>query len=217
MSDSKKHIWYESRFWVCIYAVITILIMSIQFVLGIFENNEIIFHSKIINDFINGNLNLPMEVISWVWTALISLYCGSDRIVDIAKTTKLSVGQMSMGDLKKIRGMILLSLVLFITAIIFNFLTDKEYTLSAYASAFGMTIISYVVGNKAVKASAYFGTHEDQNEDGIPDEAEEAFNKWKREQIRNEIETQYITWDYFLDDPENKYWEDKYRKLKPEN
>lgn len=217
MSDSKKHIWYESRFWVCIYAVITILIMSIQFVLGIFENNEIIFHSKIINDFINDNLNLPMEVISWVWTALISLYCGSDRIVDIAKTTKLSVGQMSMGDLKKIRGMILLSLVLFITAIIFNFLTDKEYTLSAYASAFGMTIISYVVGNKAVKASAYFGTHEDQNEDGIPDEAEEAFNKWKREQIRNEIETQYITWDYFLDDPENKYWEDKYRKLKPEN
>lgn len=217
MSDSKKHIWYESKFWVCIYAVITILIMSIQFILGIFENNEITFHSKIINDFINGNLNLPMEVISWVWTVLISLYCGSDRIVDIAKTTKLSVGQMSMGDLKKIRGMILLSLVLFITAVIFNFLTDKEYTLSAYASAFGMTIISYVVGNKAVKASAYFGTHEDRNEDGIPDEAEEAFNKWKRKQIRNEIETQYINWDYFLDDPENKYWENKYRKLKIEN
>lgn len=213
MSDLKKHIWYESRFWVCLYAVITILIMCIQFVLGIFENREIIFHSKILNDFVNGNLNLPMDIISWIWTALVSLYCGSDRIVDIAKTTRLSVGQMSMGDLSKLRGMILLSLLLFITSVIFNFLTDKEYCLSAYVSAFGMTIISYVVGNKAVKASAYFGTHEDQNKDGIPDEVEEVFNKWVREQKKNGIENEFLTFDYFLDDPENKYWEDKYRKL----
>lgn len=209
--EKKTYIWYESRFWVILYALVTLVIMTIQFILGIFEIHEITFHNQVINEFVNGNLNLPMEVMSWVWTALISFYCGSDRLVDIAKTTKLAVGQTSMGDLKKIRGMILISLILFITAVIFNFLTDKNYTLSAYASAFGMTIISYVVGNKAVKASAYFGTREDQNEDGIPDEAEESYKKWKRDQIKNEIEPQYITWEYFLDDPENEYWEKKYR------
>lgn len=209
--EKKTHIWYESRFWVILYAIVTLIVMSLQFSLGILETHEIVFHNQLINDFVNGNLELPMEVMSWIWTALISFYCGSDRLVDIAKTTKLSIGQTSMGDLKKLRGMILISLVLFITAVVFNFMTDKDYTLTAYASAFGMTIISYVVGNKAVKASAYFGTREDKNEDGIPDEVEESWKKWKRDQIKNGVETQYITWDYFLDDPENKHWEKKYR------
>lgn len=209
---NKNKFWYSSRFWVIIYAVVTLIIMSIQFILGLLKNENIHFYNiETLEKFINGDLNLPMTALSWCWTALISLYCGSDRVVDIAKTTKLSVGQTSMGDLAKLRGMIALSLVLFITAVVFNFMTDKEYTLSAYASAFGMTVISYVAGNKAVKATAYFGSHEDKNEDGVPDIAEAAYNKWKRQQIKNGVENIYLNFDYFLDDPANKEWEEKLR------
>lgn len=200
---NKKHIWYESRFWVILYATVTVIIMGLQFILGLLDSYEIVFKHKIINDFVNGYLNLPMEVMSWVWTAIISFYCGSDRVVDVAKTTKLAVGQTSMGDLAKLRAMILISLVLFITAVVFNFLTDKEYCLAAYASAFGMTVLSYVVGNKAVKSASYLGKHEDKNQDGVPDKFQDRFDKWKRKQVRAGVENMYITWDYFLDDPEN--------------
>lgn len=193
------------------YAIVVLTIMCIQFILGLLKNDNIHFINETLNKFINGNLNLPMSTLSWCWTALISIYCGSDRIVDIAKTTKLSVGQTSMGDLSKLRGMIVLSLVLLVVAVVFNFFTDKEYTLSAYASAFGMTIISYVAGNKAVKATAYFGTHEDTDQNGVPDIAETSYNKWKRQQIKNGVESEYLTFDYFLDDPANKEWEEKLR------
>lgn len=208
---NKKHIWYESRFWVVLYAIVVFIILCMQFTLGILQNNQIIFHNKIINDFINGNLNLPITVMSYGWTALISFYCCADRIVDVAKTTKLQIGQVSMGDLSKLRYMIVLSLILFIFAGVFNFLTDKDYDLSAWASAFAMTIISYVVGNKAVKASSYFGTRVDKDQNGVPDEAEQSYNKWKREQIKNGVDSIYINWNYFLDDPNNEYWEKKYR------
>lgn len=210
--EDKKHIWYESRFWVIVYAIVVALMMCIQLTLGIMQSHQIMFNSKVLNDFINGNLNLPMTVMSYGWTALISFYCCADRVVDVAKTTKLQIGQVSMGDLAKLRGMIVLSLGLLVIAVVFNFLVDKDFDLSAWASAFVMTIISYVVGNKAVKASAWFGTREDTNQDGIPDQYELRFNKWKREQIKNGVDNQFITFDYFLDDPENKDIEDKIRK-----
>lgn len=207
----KTKFYYSSRFWIYLYAFVVLTIMSIQFIFGLLKNDNIYFLNKTINNFINDNLNLPMETLSWCWTAIVSIYCGSDRIVDIAKTTKLSVGQTSLGDLSKLRKIIMLSLLLFIIAVCFNLFTDKDYTLSAYASAFGMTIISYAVGNKAVKASAYFGKHDDVNNDGIPDVAENAYNKWKRQQIKNGVDSIYLTFDYFLDDPANKEWEDKLR------
>lgn len=211
MEKNKNHIWYSARFWVILYAIVVTLFLCIQFVLGLLDKFEIKFNSKVLNDFVNGNLQLPITALSYGWTALISIYCCSDRIVDIAKTTKLSVGQFSLGDLSKLRGMILISLILLIVATTFNFIVEKDFDLTAWASAFVITIITYSAGNKAVKASAYFGSHEDQDQNGIPDEAEERFNKWKREQVKNEVETQYITWDYFLDDPENEDLEIKYR------
>lgn len=208
--EEKVSIWYSSHFWVILYAIVVTFMMCLQFVLGLLDNYEIVFASKTLNDFVNGNLNLPMTVLSYGWTALVSLYCGSDRVVDIFKTQKLSMGQTSMGDMPKLRFMILLSLFLFLTAVTFNFITDKDYDLSAWAAAFVMTIITYVTGNKLVKAASYFGK-DDENKNGVPDEAEDSFKKWKRAQEKDGVEPGYITWDYFLDDPANIEWEKKYR------
>lgn len=206
----KTHIWYSSRFWVLLYALITTLLMGIQFFLGILQNNSITFHNTSINEFINGDLNLPITVLSWGWLAIVTLYCGSDRVVDTIKSLKLSVGQMSMGDLSKLRGIILISLLLLILAVFFSFFTDKDYDLEAWASAFVMSILTLVVGNKSVKIASQYGPI-DKNKNGVPDECEDSFNKWVREQKRNGIESEYLTFDYFLDDPHNVEWEKKYR------
>ena len=211
MSD-KKHFWQQSRFWVIFYAVVVLIFLCLNFVLGILNNFNIKFFNKTLNELVNGNIELPISVFSYGWTALISFYCCSDRIVDIAKTTKLSIGQMSMGDLEKMRGMISISFLLLVFSTVFNCLVDRNFELTAFASAFAMTIISYVVGNKAVKASAFFGKEIDSNENGVPDEAEAAYNKWNREQIKNGVELEYRNWNYFLDDPRNEYWEKKFRK-----
>lgn len=216
--DDKKRFYYSSRFWVIVYAVVVFIMMCMQFTLGLLDKYDFTFQNKVLNDFVNGNINLPMTVMSYGWTALVSLYCCADRIVDIGKTTKLAVGQMSMGDLGKLRGMIVLSLFLLAIAAAFNFTVEKDFDLAAWASAFAMTVISYVLGNKVVKASAYFGTHEDKDQNGIPDEAQERFDKWKREQEKNGTEYIYINWNYFLDDPANADLEKKYRpqSVKPE-
>lgn len=209
---NKKRFYYSSRFWVITYAVVVFVIMCMQFTLGLFDKYSIVFHNKTLNDFVNGNLSLPVTVLSYGWTALISLYCCADRIVDISKTTKLAVGQMSMGDLKKLRGMIVLSLFLFTCATVFNFIVERDFDLAAWASAFAMTVISYALGNKVVKASSYFGTHEDKDENGIPDKYQERYDKWKREQEKNGVEFIYINWNYFLDDPAN---EDIEKEVRP--
>lgn len=209
---NKKRFYYSSRFWVITYAVVVFVIMCMQFTLGLLDKYNIVFHSKTLNDFVNGSVSLPVTVLSYGWTALISLYCCADRVVDISKTTKLAIGQMSMGDLKKLRGMIMLSLFLFACATVFNFIVERDFDLAAWASAFAMTVISYALGNKAVKASSYFGTHEDKDENGIPDKYQERYDKWKREQEKNGVEFIYINWNYFLDDPVN---EDIEKEVRP--
>lgn len=209
--ERKQHIWYESRFWVLLYAFITLLMMCLQFALGMIENYQITFRNIALNNFVNGLIELPMLVMSYGWTCLVALYCGSDRVVDIMKTTKLTMGNMSMGDLPKLRKIIIVSLILLLVAIGFNFLTDKDYQLSAFAAAFALGVISYVTGNKLVKAASYYHKDVDKNQDGIPDDAADSYLKWKRSQEKNNVEPQYLSWDYFLDDPANKEWEEKYR------
>lgn len=209
--DKKKHIWYESRFWVIVYALVAAVVLCMQFSLGLMQSHQVVLGSKALNDFVNGNAELPIDVMSWGWTALISLYCGSDRVVDTVKSTRLAVGQMSMGDVGKIRGMVVLSLTLFIAALVFNFMTDKDYALSAWASAFAMTVISLAVGNKMVKIAGQYGAETDKNNNGVPDDAEASYKKWCRKKTEEGVAIEFQTFDYFLDDPDNVEWEKKYR------
>lgn len=206
MSKEKIHIWYSARFWVVLYALVAALAMCVQFVLGLLQNQSITLHNHTINDFINGNLNLPMTVLSYGWTLIVSTYTVSDKTVDVLKTSKLQPGDVSFGDQSKSRNLIVLSLLLFGVAVLFNFLTDKEYDLSAWASAFVMTTMSYVVGNKLVKSASWWKVKglADDNGNLIPDKYEPRYNKWKRLQEKDGVDSQFVTFDYFLDDPANE-------------
>lgn len=198
--NNKTWPWYTARFWVILYAFIVSIFLAAQFFFGIILNKEI---------------NLPINVLSYCWTFLVSLYCGFDRYVDLKNTTALPIGQMSLGDLSKLRGMIILSLILllFSTTLYcvghFLFNIDKEFALEAFASGFGATVIAYVTGNKIIKSQKYKCEIKDENDNAIPDDAENDFNKWKRLKIKEGTENQFLTWDYFLD--ENPEWEKKYR------
>lgn len=155
-STSKKTpLYYSSRFWITLFAFITVGIMALQFVLDLIPRTDI--QLKGLWRFLNFNLIFPMKEVSWFWAAVISLACGFDRTVDIINTKNLPKGEMDMGDLAKLRFIILETLVLFIIALGFNLFSDADFQLLGFFTAFASSTILYTSGNKLVKATKHQG------------------------------------------------------------
>ena len=203
MSNKKTPFYYSSRFWVMVYAAVMFVLTTMQLILGIMQSQNLQFHLIAFDKFVNGECNLPMEAASWCWTALISLYCGFDRFVDIKTTLHMSSGQMSLGELGKLRVIILEAFILLVYSVICNFLVEKDFQLTSMMMAFGMSIIIYVSGSKLVKAYRYDSV--DSDKDGIPDEYQHDYEKWVRAQKKEGVDEVYITWDYFLDAHDDIY------------
>lgn len=196
----KKKIYYSSRFWIWIYCIVFIFYMCLQYTLGLLVDSNLVLPENIAK-FINAKTNLPLEIFSWGWTGIVCLYCGSDRFVDIKNTINMPSGQFSMGDLNKLRQIIMASLGLLLIATVFSFTSSKNFELEALALTFVFTVITYTSGNKLVKAFKY-SSAKDENADGIPDSVEDEYNKWKRQQEKDGIDSKFITLEYFLDEHE---------------
>lgn len=196
MSDKKSPIYYSSRFWAYTYAVVLFLLLTIQAVLGLLASANFTL-PVVLQQYVNGKLQLPLAVATWLWTAIISLYCGLDRVVDIKNTQNLAAGSMNLGDLSKLRKIIVVCLLLFLYALGWSFILDMDFQLEALLSAFGSTVIMYTSGNKLVKASKYEG---DADNDGIPDIVQEDYHTWARAQKKLGTEDAFITLDYFFDE-----------------
>lgn len=188
----KSPIYYSSRFWAFLYAGILMAILTLQLVLGLIDKGVLP------KGVINTNLSLPMGFATWIWTFIISLFCGFDRLVDIKNTQQLSAGQVSIGDLDKLRKLIVVSILLFLYALACNSLVDKDFQLEALLSAVGSSIIIYISGNKLVKANRY--VCEDKDKDGIPDNIQKEYEKWVREQKKMGTDKSFIDLEYFLDE-----------------
>lgn len=163
-STSKKTpIYYSSRFWITLFAFVTFSIMALQFVLDLLPRTEIQLEG--LWKFLNFNLIFPMKEVSWFWAAVISLACGFDRAVDIINTKNLPKGEMDMGDLAKLRFIMLETLVLFLIALGFNVFSNADFQLSGFFTAFASSVILYTSGNKLVKATKHQGEKPENTED----------------------------------------------------
>ena len=168
------------------------LILTLQFALGLIDKGILP------KGFLNTNLQLPMGFATWIWTFIISLFCGFDRFVDIKNTQQLQPGQISIGDLDKLRKVIVVAIFLFLYALACNALVDRDFQLEALLSAVGSSIIIYISGNKLVKANRF--VCEDKDKDGIPDIVQKEYEKWVREQKKLGTDKTFIDFDYFLDE-----------------
>lgn len=186
-----KKFWYSSRFWIGLFGLVVALFLGFQFFLGLIQKEIILF------PYLNPEINLPLNTVAYSWAVLVGLYCGTDRAVDVANTISLKPGQLSMGDLAKLRHIILLSLLFVIFSLIGTIATTKDFALEAFFGAFAAATAIYCAGNKIVKTFKYSGN--DENNNGIPDEYENEYKKWAREEAKKGTKEDFITFDYFLD------------------
>ena len=104
---------------------------------------------------------LPHQTLAWVFAAIASGYAGTDRIAQFVKTSSLEYGEADLGDPKKLRWVIFISLALLAEAVVLTvFFGVPGLALDALVTAFGGSGLSFVIGNKAIKAaSATSGSH----------------------------------------------------------
>lgn len=193
----KKPFYFYSRFWVLLYAQVVLLLMTIQLTVALLVRLgvDIVW----INNNISNVVENTLETAAWFWTAIVSLFCGFDKFVDIKNTMNLASGQMSNGDMAKIRKIIIISLILSIYSIVCSFVVDLNFQVVAFFSSFGMSTVIYTSGNKIVKSLKYYPGSIDGDADGIPDVIQHRYEKWVREQKKNGTEQQFITLEYYLD------------------
>ena len=192
LMNKKSPIYYSSRFWATLYAGVLLILLTLQFIFGYLDKYGIVV--KVLNQ----NLSLPIPLACWLWTFVISLFCGFDRFVDIKNTQQLTSGQISIGDLPKLRKIIVMALFIFIYALICSLFVDRDFQLEALLSAFGSSVIIYISGNKLVKANRY--VCEDKDKDGIPDIVQKEYEKWVREQKKLGTDKSFLDLEYFLDE-----------------
>lgn len=167
---NKTPIWYKTSFIVVFYAVVTSILMALQLALHLCLKFNWSTTNPIFRDFINGNLELPMQTISWFWMALSAAYIGVDRTAYAIKTANTKRGQSDMGDPATIRHIIFISGLLALEALVCNGLVEADFQLDAFFTAFGTACTFYVAGQKAIKSVKYIDGKLDTNGDGIPDE-----------------------------------------------
>lgn len=216
MSDEKKPFYYSATYWVVLYAVVVILVLSFQLFIGLVAkfpewfSGAKFWNSELLGKLINGKIELPVSVLSYFWAAILALYSGYDRVLDIKETMHLPSGQVNLGDLKKLRALIVLALLILLYSLVCSFIVDKNFELSAFATAYAAVTLTYIVGNKAIKSYKYTSLV-DSDVNGIPDDLQEDYERWVRSQKKNEVNSKFITFNYFLD--ENETARDKLKEL----
>lgn len=194
MTEKKKS--WSTSWIVFIYALVVALIMALQaavIIFGKLVEVEIIKLSTTtldcISKLINGEMTLPIGSLSTLWIVVVSAYIGMDRAQAFFHSQKLEYLEEDRGDPKKLRKAILVSGLLFLEGVALTTVTEFDYSLTQFSTAFGCSCALYIAGQKAISAAKYvngeFHTYTkdgkiDDNANGIPDEEEEALNKFEK-------------------------------------
>lgn len=99
---------------------------------------------------------LPHETMAWGLTFIAGAYTGMDRIAQAVKSRTLDYGDVDLGDPRKLRWVIVCLFLLITEALILQtFQHVKGLALETLIIAFSTAGGAYVIGNKAISASAF--------------------------------------------------------------
>lgn len=167
--ETKTPFYYRTAFMVGLYAFILAVCLLLQSVLQLLVKYDIACFGFNLKSILNANFALPIETLSWFWTAICAAYIGVDRAKYAVKSAEMEVGKVDIGEPKKLRKTIVISGLLFLLAVLCNVITDADFDLNGFSSAFASSILLYVAGQKTISMTATLG---DKNSNGIPDDQE---------------------------------------------
>lgn len=103
---------------------------------------------------VNLNFQLPMEMISNFWAAISAAYVGLDRAAFTVDAMKNGIQNHAFDEDKMISltHVMILSFIIYITAVGLNTFFDAELALTPLFVSFGSSVLCYVAGNKSVVA-----------------------------------------------------------------
>lgn len=160
---------HSSRALVWTFSLITLTLILVRSAIIIADFYGII-------NFVNINIikyEPKIKVFSWFFLAISSAYVGFDKVLNLKNTVELPKGQLTLGNLKKIRHLIFMSFILMAFSIICEALTGLDFDSEAFISAFGTNIILSISGNKAIKMSRYISPTNTEEIDISEQEEEE--------------------------------------------
>lgn len=164
-TPSTKPTW-KTSFMVFVYALVVGLCLIVQAVLNLmpsFVENEVIKSNYWIS-ILNSDLQMPVDVLAFLWVTMVSAYIGVDRGLYAARSFTLSYGETDVGDPHTIRIVILVSGLLFLEAVACNAICRGDYALTEFATGFGMSCCLYVTGQKVIKAGKAIDGNHDKEE-----------------------------------------------------
>lgn len=159
MKKEKQPLSYKTSFMVYVFAVIIMISLILEFLLGILSHYQI-------SQYINCQFSLPMNILSYCWVAVCASYIGVDRCMFSIKATKTEY--VDIGEPSKLRNLITVSGLILLEATIFSIFNDRNYEVGSFATSFGTNIILYVGGQKMVKCCSEAGKPKAYTESGIP-------------------------------------------------
>lgn len=100
---------------------------------------------------------MPIEIMATFWVAVSSAYVGVDRAIFAAHAATTayveSNKELDTGSSSRNLHVILQSLILFLFAVILNFVFNKDLALSQFFIALGSSITLYVAGTKSISVA----------------------------------------------------------------
>jgi hypothetical protein len=138
--------------------------------------------------FLNKEFQLPLDIITSLWTAIAAGYVGLDRGMFALDGLKNGnrIDAFTETKRKHMIHIISLSFLIYILAVGLNIIFSASLALTPLATAFGSTVLCYVLGNKVIGGAQKLAPEEDLDQDGVKDE--DQYSQSELKQLREKYD-----------------------------
>lgn len=131
---------------------------------------------SISNHFLKTTLfkgNIPMEIVSWFWCAILGSYCCGFQFFQILESRQMPEGNFTLGDVERLKKLMIAALIAAIYGTCLNMFFGVDIGLEGLITAYFVDVLCFVIGRRAIESQKYVTVPDedecDLNRDGCID------------------------------------------------
>lgn len=117
--------------------------------------------------------NVPMDIVSWFWCAILGAYTIGFQFLQIMETRSLPEGEISLGDTERLKKLMFAALFAALYGLALNVFFNANIALEGLVSAFLTDVLCYVIGRRAIETQKFHDGGVDINGDGSIDDSDD--------------------------------------------